>query len=85
MTGTLFVRVDGISCGASMVKISVDCPGEAPRCQRISSTALQISFDGVKLLTPGRLFFGAAFREALNIATQDRVARSLPSSTKYAK
>src|SRR5207247_9156585 len=37
MTGTLRVRADGISCGASMVKMSVDFPSEAPRCQRISS------------------------------------------------
>ena len=37
MTGTLRVRADGISCGASMVKMSADFPSEAPRCQRISS------------------------------------------------
>src|SRR6266508_2444182 len=37
MTGTLRVRADGISCGASMAKMSVDFPSEAPRCQRISS------------------------------------------------
>src|SRR5206468_2583599 len=37
MTGTLRVRADGISCGAGMVKMSVDFPSEAPRCQRISS------------------------------------------------
>src|SRR5882762_8645035 len=33
MTGTLFVRADGTSCGASMVKISADCQSEATRCQ----------------------------------------------------
>ena len=37
MTGTLFVRVDGTSCGASMVKRSADFASEASRCQRILS------------------------------------------------
>ena len=45
MTGTLFVRADGTSCGASMVKMSVDFASEAPRCQRISSITPQITFD----------------------------------------
>lgn len=45
MTGTLFVRADGTSCGASMVKRSVDFASEAPRCQRISSITPQITFD----------------------------------------
>jgi hypothetical protein len=33
MTGILAARVDGVSCGASMVKTSVDFPSEAARCQ----------------------------------------------------
>ena len=37
MTGTLRVRGDGISCGASMVKRSADFASEASRCQRILS------------------------------------------------
>src|SRR6266481_3982510 len=45
MTGTLFVRADGTSCGASMVKRSVDFASEALRCQRISSITPQITFD----------------------------------------
>src|SRR5882724_5008197 len=45
MTGTLFVRADGTSCGASMVKMSADFASEAPRCQRISSITPQITFD----------------------------------------
>jgi hypothetical protein len=45
MTATLFVRADGTSCGASMVKRSVDFASEAPRCQRISSITPQISFN----------------------------------------
>ena len=62
MTGTLFVRVEGTSCGTSMVKISVDCPREAYRCQRISSTPPQISFDPGEIVdAAGRLFSGAAF------------------------
>src|SRR6266404_5010661 len=45
MTGTLFVRADGTSCGASMVKMSADFPSEAPRCQRFLSITPQITFD----------------------------------------
>jgi hypothetical protein len=45
MTGKLFVRADGTSCGASMVKRSVDFASEAPRCQWISSITPQITFD----------------------------------------
>ena len=45
MTGTLFVRADGTSCGASMVKMSADFPSEAPHCQRILSITPQITFD----------------------------------------
>ena len=45
MTGTPFVTADGASCGASMVKMSVDFPSEAPLCQRISSVIAQITFE----------------------------------------
>src|SRR5690348_239015 len=48
MTG---VKVDGTNCGASMVKTNVDCPREAPPCQRISSMPLQISFIRVRRWT----------------------------------
>src|SRR5215475_5746372 len=37
MVGTLLVSADGTSCGASMVKMSVDFPNEAARCQRFLS------------------------------------------------
>src|SRR6201987_6187885 len=60
MTGTLFVRPDGTSCGASMVKMSVDCPSEAPRCQRILSITPQISFEPEEIADAiSGLFFGA--------------------------
>jgi len=45
MTGTLFVRADGTSCGANIGKMSVDFASEAPCCQRISSITPQITFD----------------------------------------
>ena len=44
MTGTPFVKADGESCGASMVKTSGDFPSEAPLCQRISSAVPQTAF-----------------------------------------
>src|SRR4029077_5005349 len=49
MTGTLFVTADGTSCGASMVKMSVDFASEAPRCQRFLSITPQITFDPDKM------------------------------------
>src|SRR5439155_6347722 len=57
MTGTPFVKADGASCGASMVKMSVEFPSEAPRCQRISSPIAQITFDPS---TIGGLFSGVS-------------------------
>src|SRR5215472_7542865 len=45
MTGTPFVKADGASCGASMVKTSVDLPSEVPLCQRISSVIAQTTFE----------------------------------------
>ena len=55
MTGRLFVRADGTSCGASMVKRSVDFASEASRCQRISSITPQITFDqGDRRIFSGR-------------------------------
>src|SRR4029453_18792496 len=45
MVATLLVRADGTSCGASMVKMSVDFPNEAARCQRFSSGRAQSNFD----------------------------------------
>jgi hypothetical protein len=43
-----------------MVKISVDCPKEAPRCQRILSTPPQISFDPDQIMDAGGRFFSGA-------------------------
>src|SRR6266567_1986909 len=64
MTGTLLVKADGTSCGASIVKTSADCPREAPRCQRILSTPTQISFDPGEIVdASGRLFSGAALHD----------------------
>src|SRR6266403_3609052 len=45
MTGTLLVRADGTSCGASMVKMSADFPNEAARCQRFLSERAQRNFE----------------------------------------
>src|SRR6266576_4776292 len=45
MTGTLLVRADGTSCGASMVKMSADFPNEAARCQRFLSEGAQSNFE----------------------------------------
>src|SRR5215469_7135763 len=41
---TLLVSADGTSCGASMVKMSVDFPNEAARCQRFLSGRAQTYF-----------------------------------------
>ena len=58
MTGTLFVRADGTSCGASMVKMSADFPSEATRCQRFLSITPQITFDPDEMADAiGGLFF----------------------------
>src|ERR1043166_6042307 len=45
MTGTPFVTADGANRGASMVKMSVEFPSEAPLCQRISSATAQTTFE----------------------------------------
>src|SRR5215471_18670248 len=45
MVGTLLVSADGTSCGASMVKMSVDFPSEAALCQRFLSARAQSNFD----------------------------------------
>src|SRR5215469_9642234 len=45
MVGTLLVSPDGTSCGASMVKMSVDFPSEAALCQRFLSARAQSNFD----------------------------------------
>src|SRR4030095_10066654 len=45
IVATLLVRADGTSCGASMVKMSVDFPNEAARCQRFLSERAQSNFE----------------------------------------
>src|SRR5262245_34073392 len=45
MVGTLLVSADGTSCGASMVKMSVDFPSEAALCQRFLAERAQSNFD----------------------------------------
>lgn len=73
MTGTLFVRADGTSCGASMVKMSADFPSEAPRCQRISSITPQITFDPNEMSDAiGGSFFDAAFCDKIIRAATGR-------------
>src|SRR5206468_1902988 len=64
MTGTLFVRADGTSRGASMVKMSADFASEAPRCQRISSITPQITFDQGVIGGFSQGALGARFRRA---------------------
>src|SRR5262244_1738385 len=41
---TLLVSADGTSCGASMVKMSVDFPNEAAGCQRFLSGRAQSNY-----------------------------------------
>src|ERR1043166_3565353 len=41
MVDTLLLSADGTSCGASIVKMSVDFPDEAARCQRFLSERAQ--------------------------------------------
>src|ERR1700757_986920 len=44
MVAALLVSADGTSCGASMVKMSVDFPNEAARCQLFLSERAQSNF-----------------------------------------
>src|SRR6266487_5308901 len=71
MTGTLFVRADGTSGGASMVKTSVDLASEAPRCQRISSMTAQITFGWATMVEchDRILFDGAPCGKTMRAAT----------------
>src|SRR6266481_7415860 len=73
MTGTLFARTDGTSCGASMVKMSVDFPSEAPRYQRFLSITPQITFDPDEMADAiSGSFFDAAFCDKIIRAATGR-------------
>jgi hypothetical protein len=72
MTGILAGRADGVSCGASMVKTSVDFPREGARCQaRTLSTPTDLLLGNVNTLSKAQRLLSRQRRGGVNSANFD--------------